>query len=100
MSAHNDWLVLPSWNRLHRIASIEWEGGSPNIECCGFGVAICGQTGHFSIPGFLSRMGLERCAHCCDKLGIPRGTGNTLNAGIEEPTLLAVSPSPRKDGSE
>jgi hypothetical protein len=25
-----------------------------------------------------------RCARCCDLLGIPRGQGNTLNAGIDE----------------
>jgi hypothetical protein len=85
-SPHDDWLVLPSWNRLHRIQEIAWEGGSPEEECQGQGRALCGAEGWFYIPGFLSRMGLPRCAHCCDKLGIPRGNGNTLNRKITEPT--------------
>lgn len=85
-SPHDDWLVLPSWERLHRIHRIEWEGGDPEVECSGEGVAICGAAGTFCIPGFMSRMGLTRCGHCCRLLGIPRGPGNTLNAGVKEPS--------------
>ena len=82
-SAHEEWLVLPSWRVLHRIVSLapdDVADGIPN----GTGRALCGASGRFSVPGFLSRMGLKRCDHCCDLLGIPRGVGNTLNAGIAE----------------
>ncbi len=84
-SPHGDWLVLPSWRVLHRIHEIAWEGGDPQIECWGEGVALCGAAGVFSIPGLLSRMGLPRCGHCCRILGVPRGPGNLLNARVEEP---------------
>lgn len=87
LNRHHDWLVLNSWNRLHRVTEIVWEGGSPDVECMGEGRALCGAHGVFCIPGFLSRMGLDRCAHCCDILGVPRGYGNTLNAKITEPRL-------------
>lgn len=84
---HHDWLVLTSWNRLHRIHHIEWDGGAPDVECLGEGVALCGAAGLFMIPSSLYRMGLlSRCSHCCDALGILRGKGNTLNAGIKEPS--------------
>jgi len=79
-----EWLVLPSWNRLHRVREIIWVGGDPDIECLGDGKAICGASGEFCIPGFLSRAMLPRCAHCCDKLGIVRGKGNPSNAEIED----------------
>lgn len=81
---HEEWLVLTSWKVLHRVSEIEpndLEDGLPN----GLGVTVCGQRGHLMIPGFISRMGLRRCAHCCDALGIIRGAGNTLNGKIEEP---------------
>jgi hypothetical protein len=84
ITRHQEWLVLESWRVLHRISSIEprdIEDGLPN----GLGVAVCGASGHFIVPGLFSRMGLRRCSKCCDALGIPRGDGNTLNAGIEEP---------------
>lgn len=88
-SRHEEWLVLPSWNVLHRICEIAPDAigdGLPNGE----GRALCGATGHFSVPGVFSRMGLRRCAHCCDRLGIPRGDGNTLNGGIEEGARIPV----------
>ena len=88
---HQDWLVLPSWNRLHRVVDMRWVGGEWDIECMGEGRALCGASGEFCVPGFLSRMGLPRCAHCCDRLGIPRGSGNTINAHITEPPLVSIS---------
>lgn len=84
------WMVLPSWNRLHRISSIEWgidQNGnrqwSEDERVGGFGVAVCGATGYFDLPGIFSRMGLERCAHCCDALGISRDDGAPFNQGID-----------------
>lgn len=81
---HQEWLVLPSWRVLHRISEIEptdLEDGLPN----GQGTALCGAHGHFIVPGLFSRLGLRRCAKCCDLLGIPRGNGNTVNGHIKEP---------------
>lgn len=80
---HEEWLCLESWRVLHRISAItpaDIDDGLPN----GQGRALCGASGHFIVPGFMSRMGLPRCAHCCRLLGIPRGIGNTLNGRIDE----------------
>ena len=77
-----DWLVLPTWNRLHRVVDIEWdEEDSPH----GTGTTLCGRFGRLSIPGIMSRMGMPRCARCCKLTGIPRGDGAPFNEGIEYP---------------
>ena len=76
------WLVLPSWNRLHRVAAIEWCDAEWHGH--GTGTTLCGRTGSLSMPGIFSRMGLPRCAHCCRIAGIPRGDGAPSNSGIEE----------------
>ena len=75
------WLVLPSWNRLHRVAEINWA----ESETYGEGVTACGRRGALHIPGILSRMGLTRCAHCCRIAGVPLGDGAPFNEGTEEP---------------
>jgi hypothetical protein len=77
------WLVLPSWNRLHRVASIEWD--EDYGDTAGAGTTACGRKGMLHIPGIFSRMSLERCAHCCRIIGIPVGDGAPANSGIEEP---------------
>lgn len=79
------WLVFPSWNRLHRVAEIEWEGDDPEDMRSGTGTTMCGRKGYLVMPGILSRMGLPRCAHCCRLAGIPRGDGAPFNNDIEEP---------------
>jgi hypothetical protein len=79
-SRHWEWLVLPHGDRLHRIAEVD----PRELDDGGQGTSLCGRSGRFEVPGFLSRMYGLRCARCCDLLGIPRGQGNTLNAGIEE----------------
>lgn len=76
------WKVLPSWQRLHRIARIDdFDHGDfnedPDDMTSILGVACCGAKGHFIMPGLFSRMGMPRCAHCAriagveDKPGIP-----------------------------
>jgi hypothetical protein len=82
---HSRWLVFPAtWNRLHRVADIEWEDAEDMIG--GEGTALCGRKGYLTMPGMFSRMGLPRCAHCCRLAGVPRGDGSPFNAGIEEGT--------------
>lgn len=76
------WLVLPSWNVLHRISTIEWD--DPEQWINGEGVSVCGRSGWYSMPGILSRMGLKRCDHCCDILGVPHGNGAPANAGADD----------------
>jgi len=72
------WLVLPSWNRLHRVSEIEWDkeyGG----KIRGHGKTVCGREGFLMMPGVMSRLGLPRCKHCCWSMGIPPGEGNPYN---------------------
>ena len=80
---HSRWLVLPSWERLHRVAAIEWDDDDM-IGGGGVGVTVCGRKGRLVIPGIFSRMGMPRCAHCCKGTGVPRGDGAPVNHGIEE----------------
>jgi len=76
---HSRWLVFPrSWTALHRVATIEWEGGEDMIA--GTGATVCGRRGRMIMPGFMSRLGLPRCAHCCRRLGIPAGNGAPFNS--------------------
>lgn len=75
------WLVLPSWNRLHRVSEITWEGDEDEMNR-GYGVTLCGRKGYLVMPGILSRMGGQRCAHCCRLAGVPRGDGAPFNQGI------------------
>ena len=77
------WLVLPSWNVLHRVSEIEWDDEEDRVA--GDGVTLCGRRGWLQVPGISSRMGRKRCGHCCDLLGIPRGDGAPYNQGIAEP---------------
>ena len=71
------WLVLPSWNRLHRVAEISWDDGE--VMIAGDGSTVCGRRGRLVMPGFFSRTDLPRCAKCCDALRIPRGDGAPYN---------------------
>ena len=75
------WLVLPGWNRLHRISEIEWEDAE---MVSGEGVTVCGLRGFMFMPGMVSRLYLERCAHCCRLVGIAPGAGAPFNKGITE----------------
>jgi len=80
---HSRWLVLPSWDRLHRVSDdIVWEDGEDMRQ--GSGTTLCGRQGFLSMPGIFSRMGLPRCAHCCRLAGIPRGDGAPFNQDISE----------------
>jgi len=71
------WLVVGDWNRLHRVTS----GKVEDSKFVGVkkGRSLCGLTGSFRMPGILSRMYLQRCAHCCRVAGIPVGDGAPFN---------------------
>lgn len=68
-----DWVVLPSWGKLHHPAEFS--------DLCGEseGVTSCGRRGILVIPGIFTRMGAARCSRCCDKLGYPHGKGSPKN---------------------
>lgn len=74
------WLVLPRWGALHRVAWIDWEDDD---HIAGIGSTACGRMGRLFMPGFMSRMGLPRCARCCAAAGVPRGDGAPFNQGID-----------------
>lgn len=78
--------MLESWRCLHRVSSIDWDdwGGEPADKITGYGRTVCGVEGRLAMPGILSRMGLPRCARCCDFVGIPRGDGAPFNEGMRE----------------
>ena len=78
------WLVpAATWGRLHYIPGVThetwrtWWDDYPNEGH--ERTAICGRTFVVTLPGIFSRMGLDRCAHCCDRLGITRGHGACPN---------------------
>jgi hypothetical protein len=85
---HSRWLVLPSWNRLHRIAVVD--GYNRRLSRQGVngepvtGVSACGQRGRFAMPGVASRLGLERCAACCERVGVEPGKGAPYNQGVNK----------------
>lgn len=83
------WLTsVVGWYRLHYIPGVTyddwdnwWEDDNADHEV----IAICGTRFIATLPGIFSRMGLPRCAHCCDKLTIPRGNGAALNDKTLDP---------------
>lgn len=100
------WLVPPSWGRLHYIPEIDdtddatsgssywetywddWDRYDPDRPRELH--AVCGLRARFQLPGILSRMGLDRCAHCCDTLGIERGHGAPMNERWEKSHVETV----------
>ena len=74
------WAALPRSRRMHRIARLavtadkfmEW----PNAQ----GQTMCRRFGRLSTPGLGDRLDGARCAHCCRRVGIPRGYGAPFNA--------------------
>lgn len=97
------WKVLDGWERLHRVAVVriwdvdgegDWDGYSELTRIDG--ITCCGQAGRLSMPGLFSRMGLERCAHCCRAAGVEPGggiPGNCDECGPEDAWQLVEAAS-------
>jgi hypothetical protein len=77
------WVYIgPAYRVLHRVGRerTEWEGAEVRGAVALYGDTVCGiENRLMSMPGIISRMGLPRCAKCCDKLGVPRGEGAPFN---------------------
>ena len=76
--ARVDWVYAPTrFDRLHSPAEADYDPMGWLLEdvtmACGW------QVDSAFIPGIFSRMSLPRCSRCCDKLGLPRGTGSPKN---------------------
>lgn len=80
---HSRWLVLPTWRRLHRVARLAVPLDAFEESPVAHGQTLCGVFGKLAMPGILSRDGLQRCAHCCDRAGVPRGDGAPFNQGVD-----------------
>lgn len=51
----------------------DWDGSVVRgTSLCGIGVGL-------TIPGPISRMGGDRCDHCCELSGMPKGVGSPKN---------------------
>lgn len=78
------WAVLGTWRRLHRIARLGVSAQQFEELAAARGQTVCKRFGVLETPGVASRLGLARCAHCCNKLGIPRGNGAPFNVFTDE----------------
>jgi hypothetical protein len=80
------WVTTARWERLHTLKQFYLDT-DPNslweyLEEDGAARAhrtVCGRLVFIRLPGIFSRMGLPRCAYCCDKVGVPRGFGAPAN---------------------
>jgi len=72
-----DWLASHDDERLHAPGPT----ATPNVDTWGYdGPSACGLTpGDWHIPGFFTRMSVDRCTACCQKTGLPEGVGSPKN---------------------
>lgn len=75
--AYYDWVCVGQWNRLHMPADL-----TPDVTNWWVTdvTLVCGlQRNVAHLPGILTRISAPRCAHCCDRFGLPRGRGSPKN---------------------
>lgn len=77
------WMVIRGsrWDHLHRVAEVVHDLNPVHVGV--YGRTVCGLWATLLMPGFGSRMGCPRCAHCCDRLGLARGDGVPYNEGVD-----------------
>lgn len=83
-----DWVVLPTYERLHHLASLD-DPDETERYWVGTGRTSCNRRGLLAIPGIFSRMGLPRCQTCCRRAGFPQGTGSPKNDPACRPLVEA-----------
>lgn len=76
--ARHDWVYFWRPTRLHALKRVT---DKERIVSHWYapGETMCGRKGDLFIPGFLSRMSMERCKACCRKMGFPEGVGSPKN---------------------
>lgn len=79
--AQLDWVIFTGATRLHALGSLE-DPVAADFDWSGWGFTACGRRSWLSIPGLFSRMGLQRCYHCCRILGFPQGEGSPKNDDV------------------
>lgn len=85
-----DWVYLSDRpRRLHHLSGFEDDPHKHYASVSAIGTSTCGIEGRFHIPGMFSRMGMPRCARCCDRLGWPRGVGSPKNDKALRPLVEA-----------
>ena len=75
--ARIDWLLTAFGRTLHGLTV-----GDPITDHWWFESVqfACGLDRRYGyVPGMFTRMGAKRCFKCCDKLGLPHGTGSPRN---------------------
>jgi len=88
--ARVDWVVFGNWQRLHHAVELI---ADPHEWCYRDVRTACGVTvDRAHVPGIFTRMGTDRCAHCCDRAGFPRGIGSPKNDDACR-ALLGLPPS-------
>lgn len=85
LSAHWHWVLLSAGGVMHRVTAYrEVRDDDEGLRMLDPDTA-CGRWHMVAwMPGVGTRLGGPRCARCCDALGIPRGVGSALNAGIND----------------
>ena len=106
-NARHWWLTtVPRWKRLHAVPGDALDRDDEDavealcaaLDPCGEDegplwpvlTAACGWAGEMTMPGVFSRLAMDRCAHCCRKLGIKPGRGTPANEAQREKTRLQM----------
>lgn len=74
------WVVTRAYGKLHRVIAVKRRISGRLVKTVS-GATACGYIGELQMPGILSRLGRERCAHCCHAMKIPLGYGAPFNQG-------------------
>lgn len=91
------WLTTqPRWKRLHAVPAdaLDRDDEDAVETLCGGPwpvlEAACGGSWPMTMPGLFSRLAMDRCGHCCRKLGIRPGRGTPANEAQREKTRLQM----------
>ena len=96
---HDHWWLTtePRWKRLHAVPGTALDASDEDMleTLCEppwpVLAAVCGWTGEMTMPGVLSRLSLQRCGHCCRKLGIKPGNGTPANEAHRETMAIVMT---------
>jgi len=88
------WLDTSDGYRLHALADGDYD---PNYNAMRPATLACGRKSrHAEIPSMCSRMDMLRCRRCCEKTGLPYGTGSPKNDPTCRSLLMIPDPDEAK----